>query len=62
MKIDSSPIEGFEMERTVRTPEEHSGIDPALYQPAVMVAFGYRAEELPFAKTRRDMKQIVTWF
>jgi len=60
--IDSCPIEGFDMARTSATLEQHFGIDPERYQPAVMVAFGYRAGEPPFAKTRRDMDQIVSWY
>lgn len=62
MGIDSCPIEGFEMDKTIAVLEEHFGIDPKRYRPAVMVAFGYRAGEPPFAKTRRDMDQIVSWF
>ncbi|MCX2778531.1 NAD(P)H-dependent oxidoreductase [Microbulbifer thermotolerans] len=60
--IDSCPIEGFEMAKTVEVLQEHFGIDPERYQPAVMVAFGYRAGEPPFAKTRRPMDQVVSWF
>lgn len=60
--IDSCPIEGFEMEKTVAVLEEHFGIDPNVYQPAVMVALGYREDEPPFAKTRREMDQVVAWF
>ncbi len=59
--IDSCPIEGFEMDKTRTVLEEHLGIDPKLYRPAVMVAFGYRAEGPMFPKTRRAMDQIVTW-
>jgi nitroreductase len=61
MGIDSCPIEGFEMDRTSAVLEEHFGINPALYQPAVMVAFGYRAEAPAHPKTRRAMDQVVTW-
>ena len=62
MGIDSCPIEGFEMDKTVEVLEEHFGVDPKVYQPAVMVALGYRADEPPFAKTRRSMDQVVEWF
>lgn len=34
---------------------------PALYQPAVMVAFGYRADAPAHPKTRRALDQMVTW-
>ncbi|MCX2840913.1 NAD(P)H-dependent oxidoreductase [Microbulbifer thermotolerans] len=60
--IDSCPIEGFEMAKTVEVLQEHFGIDLERYQPAVMVAFGYRAGEPPFAKTRRPMDQVISWF
>ncbi len=59
--IDSCPIEWFEMDKTIEVLEEHSGVDPKVYQPAVMVALGYRAHEPPFAKTRRSMDQVVEW-
>tara|TARA_R110001583_G_scaffold50652_1_gene158250 strand:- start:3 stop:731 length:729 start_codon:yes stop_codon:yes gene_type:complete len=62
MGVDSCPIEGFEMDKTAAVLEQHFGIDPTVYQPAVMVAFGYRSDEPPFAKTRREMDQVVSWF
>jgi len=62
MGIDSCPIEGFEIDKTSQTLEEHFAIDPKALKSAVMVAFGYRAGEPLFAKTRRDMDQVVTWF
>jgi nitroreductase len=61
MGIDSCPIEGFEIAKTQAVLEEHFGIDPKLYKPAVMVAFGYRAGEPMFPKSRREMDQLVTW-
>lgn len=60
--VDSCPIEGFEMDKTSAVLEEHFGIDPKRYTPAVMVAFGYRADSPVHPKTRRDMDKIVTWF
>nr|CRH06405.1 putative NAD(P)H nitroreductase yfkO [Candidatus Magnetococcus massalia] len=62
MGIDSCPIEGFEKAKASAVLEEHFGIDPKLYQPAVMVAFGYRAEAPHHGKTRRTMAQAVSWF
>ncbi len=61
MHIDSCPIEGFEMDSTCAVLQEHFGIDPERLQPVVMVAFGYRAADPAFPKTRRDMADIVTW-
>lgn len=62
MEIDSCPIEGFEIDATTEILEEHFGVDPKLYRPAVMVAFGYRMDDPAFPKTRRAMDDIVTWF
>jgi hypothetical protein len=61
MGIDSCPIEGFEMDKTIAVLEEHFGIDPNLYKPAVMGAFGYRADGPVFPKTRRKMEAVVSW-
>ncbi|CAD0187196.1 Putative NAD(P)H nitroreductase YfkO [Ruegeria sp. THAF57] len=61
MGIDSCPIEGFEMDKTEAVLRDHFGIDTAVYKPAVMVAFGYRADGPMFPKTRRAMEDIVTW-
>ena len=62
MGIDSCPIEGFEVNKTIATLEEHFGIDPKIYKPAVMVAFGYRVGAPMFEKSRREMDQVVSWF
>lgn len=62
MGIDSCPIEGFEIDRAIEVLEQHFGVDPQQYRPVVMAAFGYRADEPPFAKTRRQMDQVVSWF
>ncbi len=62
MGIDSCPIEGFEMDKTIDVLDKHFGIDPHNYKPAVMLAFGYRADGPMFPKTRRDMKDIVSWY
>lgn len=60
--IDSCPIEGFEMDKCSAVLEQHFGIDPKRYRPAVMLAFGYRAEGPMFPKTRRKMEDVVSWF
>lgn len=59
--IDSCPIEGFDVRQTQETLEEHFGINPEDYYPAVMVAFGYRAGAPMFPQTRREMDQVVSW-
>ncbi len=60
--IDSCPMEGFDLQQTSAVLEEHFGVDPEHYQPAVMVAFGYRAQEPAFDKSRREIEQFVEWF
>lgn len=62
MGIDSCPIEGFDMDRTTRTLRDHFGIDTTEWKPAVMVAFGYRAKDPEFPKTRRSLEDTVTWY
>ncbi len=62
MGIDSCPIEGFDMDKVSEILETHFGIDPERYQPAVMLALGYRAGDPPFEKTRRPMDKIVSRF
>jgi nitroreductase len=61
MGIDSCPIEGFEMDKAIAVLEEHFGVDPKRYKPAVMVAFGYRADGPKHPKSRRRMEDIVSW-
>lgn len=61
MGIDSCPIEGFEMDKTIAVLEQHFGVDPKRYKPAVMVAFGYRADGPMHPKTRRKMEDVVSW-
>lgn len=60
--IDSCPIEGFDMERTTQTLQDHFQIDGTAWKPAVMFAFGYRAKDPEFPKTRRSMDDTVSWF
>ena len=57
--LDSLPT--VEMDKTSTVLEEHFGIDPKVYKPSVMVAFGYRAAEPPFPQTRRKMENVVSW-
>lgn len=49
------------MDKTSAVLEEHFDIDPKRYQPAVMVAFVYRADGPAFPKTRRKMEDIVSF-
>lgn len=62
MGVDSCPIEGFDMELTTQTLAEHFDVDATTWKPAVMFAFGYRAADPEFPKTRRAMADTVAWF
>lgn len=58
--IDSCPIEGYRKKETEAILEKHFDIDLERYGLSYMVAFGYRLNE-PRPKTRRALKEIVTW-
>ena len=59
--IDSCPIEEFHQEKTEALLREIFGVDTYKYGLSFMVAFGYRKEDPPHAKTRRNFNDIVTW-
>ncbi|CAM1372806.1 NAD(P)H-dependent oxidoreductase [Tenacibaculum xiamenense] len=59
--IDSCPIEGFHQEQTEALLREKFGVDTEKYGLSYMVAFGYRKEDPPRAKSRRNIEEIVTW-
>lgn len=59
--IDSCPIEGFHQEKAEALLQEKFGIDTDKYGLSFMVAFGYRKEEPPHAKSRREFNDIVSW-
>ena len=59
--IDSCPIEGFHEDKVNALLQEKFGIDTNKYGLSYMAAFGYRKEEPPHAKTRRNLEDIVTW-
>ncbi|MGR3806394.1 Nitroreductase [Pasteurella testudinis DSM 23072] len=56
--IDSTPIEGFPLEKLNNALVEKGLYDPQEFKLSVMVAFGYRAGEAR-AKTRRDFDDVV---
>ncbi|MCT8159479.1 NAD(P)H-dependent oxidoreductase [Pseudoruegeria sp. SHC-113] len=60
--VDSCPIEGFDMAQTAAVLQAEFGIDTEAWQPAVMFAFGHRAQEPAFPQTRRSMDDTVSWF
>ena len=59
--IDSCPIEGFHQEKTEALLRDKFDIDTDKYGLSFMVAFGYRKAEPPYAKSRRDFDEIITW-
>ncbi len=59
--IDSCPIEGFHQEKAEALLKEKFGVDTEKYGLSYMVAFGYRKDEPAHSKSRRDIKEIVTW-
>ncbi|XMO86236.1 NAD(P)H-dependent oxidoreductase [Algibacter sp. AS12] len=59
--IDSCPIEGFHQEKAEALLKEKFGVDTDKYGLSFMVAFGYRKEDPPHAKSRRNFEDIVTW-
>jgi len=61
MGIDSCPIEGFHQEKTETLLREKFEVDTDKYGLSYMVAFGYRKAEPPFAKSRRNFEDIITW-
>lgn len=56
--IDSTAIEGFELESMNALLAQEAPYDPAHYKLAVMACFGYRREE-PRPKTRRPLEEAV---
>lgn len=59
--IDSCPIEGFHQEKAETLLKEKFGVDTDKYGLSFMVAFGYRKDAPPHAKSRRNFEDIVTW-
>lgn len=59
--IDSCPIEGFHQEKAEALLRDKFGVDTDKYGLSFMVAFGYRKADPEFAKSRRNLKDIVSW-
>lgn len=59
--VDSCPIEGFYQEKVEELLTEKFEIDTDKYGISYMVAFGYRKEDPKRPKSRRNIKDIVTW-
>jgi nitroreductase len=58
---DSCPIEGFDRTKVEEILEKEGILDTEKFGVSVMAAFGYRAEESPFPRTRFEMNQVVKW-
>ncbi|CAH1222800.1 Putative NAD(P)H nitroreductase YfkO [Paenibacillus sp. JJ-223] len=59
--IDSCPIEGFNQEETRRIFAEEGLLEDGVWDISVMAAFGYRAEEPKYGKTRQSLEQVTHW-
>jgi nitroreductase len=59
--IDSCPIEGFHQEKAEALLKEKFGVDTTKYGLSFMVAFGYRKAAPEFAKSRRNIEDVVSW-
>ncbi len=59
--IDSCPIEGFIQAKAEVLLREKFGVDTEKYGLSYMVAFGYRKENPKRPKSRRNIKDIITW-
>ena len=59
--IDSCPIEGIDPVAATEILVETGALDTSKYGVVSAVAFGYRKESLPYAKTRRSTDEVVAW-
>jgi nitroreductase len=57
--VDSCAIEGFHWADVEKILSDNGVVDLTTDRVAVMVAFGYRAGEPPYAKARRALDEIV---
>lgn len=60
LKIDSCPIEGFNIEEVEKILEDEGILDRERFGVSVMASFGYRAGE-PYEKTRQPLDAVVEW-
>ncbi len=59
--IDSCPIEGFHREKVEAILAEEGLLDTSKFGISAMVAFGYKAADLEWPKTRRQIDDVVQW-
>jgi nitroreductase len=60
LKIDSCPIEGFNIEKMNALLEEEGLLEDGKFSISVMAAFGYRKQE-PAPKKRRLKSDVIKW-
>jgi len=59
--IDSCPIEGFDIKKIEELLKAENIIDTKKYGVSVLVAFGYKAVDLDWPKSRRPKDKVVQW-
>jgi len=59
--IDSCPMEGFNFDKVTSILTEAGVLDNEIYEPSVMVAFGYRTTDPQHPQARRAMEEVVEW-
>ncbi|MGV3278368.1 NAD(P)H-dependent oxidoreductase [Rickettsiales bacterium LUAb2] len=62
LKIDSCPIEGFNVAKLSENLQNYFNVDSSMYTPVVGIALGYRNYSDPTIKKRRPLKDIVEFF
>ncbi len=59
--IDSCPIEGFNIEKVEELLINEGLLDSSKFGISAMLAFGYKAADLEWPKTRRPIEKVVEW-
>ena len=59
--IDSCPMEGFSKKDVENILAEEHMIDTNRFGLVAIVAFGYKAKDLDWKKSRRSLNEMVTW-
>lgn len=59
--IDSTPMEGFHVEKLDALLEKEGLLENGAYSASVLAAFGYRKEDPKREKTRKPLEKLVKW-
>ncbi len=62
IKIDSCPIEGFNVEKVNALLGQHQLINPEKEGIVTMLALGYRQQDPAWEQTRKASQDIISWF